>query len=53
MHDHYALTRRLPPAVLVEALKEQDARIAELERTVARNKRLEQLETLERLIEQR
>jgi len=41
-------------AVLVEALKEQDARIAELEQTIARNKRLEQrLETLERLLQQR
>ncbi len=41
-------------AVLVEALKEQDARIAELEQTVAQNKRLEQrLESLERLLQQR
>jgi hypothetical protein len=40
-------------ALLVEALKEQDARIAELEQTVAQNKRLEQrLDTLERLIQQ-
>lgn len=41
-------------AVLVEALKEQDARIAELEQTVARNKRLEErLEALERSLQQR
>jgi hypothetical protein len=39
-------------AVLVEALKEQDARIAELEETIAQNKRLEQrLDTLERLVQ--
>jgi hypothetical protein len=41
-------------AVLVEAVKEQDARIAELEQAVARSKRLEQrLDTLERLMQQR
>jgi len=41
-------------AVLVEAVKEQDARIAELEQTIAQNKRLEQrLETLERLMQRR
>lgn len=41
-------------AVLVEALKEQDARITELEQAVAQNRRLEQrLDTLERLLRQR
>ena len=41
-------------AVLVQALKEQDARIAVLEQTVAQSKRLEQrLEALERLLQQR
>ena len=41
-------------AVLVEAVKEQDARIIELEQTVAQNRRFEQrLETLERLLQQR
>jgi hypothetical protein len=39
-------------AVLVEALKEQDARIAELEQAAAESKHLEQrLDTLERLIQ--
>ncbi len=41
-------------ALLVEALKEQDARITELEQAVTRNKQLEQrLDTLERLLQQR
>jgi hypothetical protein len=41
-------------AVLVEALKEQDGRIAELEQMAAQNKRLEQrLEVLEHLVQQR
>jgi hypothetical protein len=41
-------------AVLVEALKEQDARIAELEQAVAESRSLEQrLDTLERLLQQR
>jgi hypothetical protein len=40
-------------ALLVEALKEQDARIAELEQEVAKRDRLEQrLEAIERLIEE-
>ncbi len=40
-------------AVLIEAVKEQDARIAELEQAVARSKRFEQrLETLERLLQE-
>jgi len=41
-------------ALLVEAVKEQQARIDELEQTVARNKQLEQrLDALERLLQQR
>jgi hypothetical protein len=41
-------------ALLVEAVKEQQARIDELEQTVARNKQLEQrLDSLERLVQQR
>jgi hypothetical protein len=40
-------------AVLVQALKEQDVRIAELEQAVAKNRNLEQrLDTLERLVQQ-
>jgi hypothetical protein len=41
-------------ALLVEAVKEQQARIDELEQTVARSKQLEQrLDALERLVQQR